>query len=354
MRSTGEWCHESVNKGPFLGHCRDQAGVVTASADAQSPAQTLALRPQRGHSSNGSPPSLRLPSTCQTWLEVQITHLLPGNWTQFADLALFWQPRGAHWWCASPSPCMIEQNTCTMTIWHLLSIWQQLSILHRHPHSLPLRTPCRCLYSAFPSLPHSFSFLCGFFEPAYFHTPTTTELNSGFIKYAGGEKKCTSKSTDISSTILFMLYWELTSQSNESHSSVNIRRISFHPKKADQAQRLYGATGRCDAIALLVLSSWNQYEQRTVVRRRHLCDVETNLSDTDARCYALQSNIFLPGDGCNQLAHHLRSEANSSWQSTPSPEHRFYFSCCAAFWKKGGRLYNTRNFSFPGYRGNLV
>lgn len=39
--STEEWCHKTVNKGPFLGHCRDQAGVVTA-LDAQRSAQTLA------------------------------------------------------------------------------------------------------------------------------------------------------------------------------------------------------------------------------------------------------------------------------------------------------------------------
>lgn len=39
--STAEWCHKTVNKGPFLGHCRDQAGVVTA-LDTQRSAQTLA------------------------------------------------------------------------------------------------------------------------------------------------------------------------------------------------------------------------------------------------------------------------------------------------------------------------
>lgn len=174
-----------------------------------------------------------------------------------------------------------------MTIWHLLSI--NLVFSTDTPLS-PSEHPMSFSVCRYPSLPHSFSFLCGFFEPAYFHTRTTTELNSGFIKYAG--KTAPRKATDISSTILFMLYWELTSQTNESHSSVNIRRISFHPKKADQAQRLYGATGRFDAIALLILSSWNQFEQGNVVSRRHLGDVETNLNDTDARCYALQSNIF--------------------------------------------------------------
>lgn len=159
MRSTGEWCHDCVNKGPFLGHCGDQAGVVTASADAQSPAQTLALRPQCGHSCSGSPPSLPLPSTCRLCLELQIIHLLPANWTKLPICALFWQPRGVRWWRASPSPCIIEQNPCTMTIWHLLSTWQQLSILHRQPCSLPPSTPCRFL---FPLCPTLFSFLCGF------------------------------------------------------------------------------------------------------------------------------------------------------------------------------------------------
>lgn len=40
--------------------------------------------------------------------------------------------------------------------------------------------------------------------------------------------------------------------------------------------------------------------------------VETNLSDTDERCF-LRFTVqhFSLGDGCSQLAHHLRSEANS-------------------------------------------
>lgn len=147
-----------------------------------------------------------------------------------------------------------------MTIWHLLSIWQQLSILHRHL-ALPLWAPhavfCKPLSLSTPLFLIPMRL---FWASLFPHIQATTESNGGFIRYAGKEKD-TSGSTDISSTILFMLYWELTSQSNESHSSVNIRRISFHPKKADQAQRLYGATGRCDAIALLVLSSWNQFEQ---------------------------------------------------------------------------------------------
>lgn len=210
-----------------------------------------------------------------------------------------------------------------MTIWHLLSSDNSFSILHRHPALSLQSTPMPCFLPPL-SVPHSFSFLCGFF---FFPSPELISThNSGFIKYAG--KKATRKAQT-----LFMLYWELTSQSNESHSSVNIRRISFHPKKRTRRSGSMERLGDAMPLRFLVLSSWNQFEH--VVRRRHLGGVELE-RHTDERCYALQSNIFFVFfcNGCNQLAHHLRSEANSSWQGAPSLEPRCYFSCCAAFWKK--------------------
>lgn len=130
-----------------------------------------------------------------------------------------------------------------------------------------------------------------------------------------------------------MLYWQLTSQSNESHSSVNIRRISFHPKKRTRRSGSMEQLG--DAMPLRFWYYPHEINlNRGTSSGEGISAASTPTWATQMNDAMLYSPTFLLGDGCNQLAHHLRSEANSSWQGAPSLEHRFYFSCYAAFWKK--------------------
>lgn len=150
----------------------------------------------------------------------------------------------------------------------------------------------------------------------------------------------------MSSTTLFMLHRELTSQSNEFHSSVNIRRISVHPKKKKKSGP--GAALKSD---------------RTLLCSPHEINLNTGTSSGEGisaasrATWATQMNdvmhrsptffFFLLGNGCNQLAHHLRLKANTPWQP-PSLEHRFYFSCSAAVLGVGGeeRWQTTQNGMF--------
>lgn len=87
---------------------------------------------------------------------------------------------GAH----PPSPCSIEKYMHNDNLTSTELYRQQLSILHRQP-SPPLSAPRRLLYA---SLPLSFQpYMRLFFVPStlYFHTRTTTDSSSCFIKYAG-------------------------------------------------------------------------------------------------------------------------------------------------------------------------
>lgn len=120
---------------------------------------------------------------------------------QIADLALFRQPQGAHWRCASPSPvfdrkihAQWQSDICSPSDNSL--VFSTDTPLSPSEHPMPFFINLFPLL--YPTLSHSYAaffFLPPFLEPAYFHTRTTTELNSGFIKYAGKEKEEKKKAT---------------------------------------------------------------------------------------------------------------------------------------------------------------
>ena len=209
-----------------------------------------------------------------------------------------------------------------------------------------------------PAFLYPLSFLCG--SPLPFHSGFTYAV---FFNYYYFESN--SESIDMSSTTLYMLHWELTSQSNESHSSVNIRSIAVHPEKKKKKKKKKKKSGPGAAAAALRSDGALQCSPHEINLSPGTSSGE-GISAASRTTWATQMNdvmhrgptffLFLLGNGCNQLAHHLRLKANTP-RKPSSLEHRFYFSCsAAAFWWRKVADDTKRASSHPqdSYRGNLV